>query len=383
MGAIGLLLDELERVGGRIVFIAEGLDSSQPGARHIIGLLAEQARAESNSMSWRAAQSREASRRLGRWASKRPYGYAGSSLRAISRGLNADGVPSPRRAQVDDARAEGRHTKGARGSLAWGVPTIRKMLVSPVLAGLQTHHGDIVCDDRGQPITVGEGIIDLAEHGRVLAEMERRKSAVQRVQDATGVGGGRPKKYLLSGFLRCGECGSAMAERWRSLSLPQEDANRRALEIKQGEIEAQLAELEEARFLRGEFNDADGIDRYTRSRSTLIQHYDATRDGLSRLRPQAALDIGVLLETELCGPTWEETPLQRKRDLLGLAIDRVYLWRGERAPGPRPQSSPLLPRLATIWAGGKDPYADEFGKQDQSEHEHAGSSRPQHTMSLE
>src|SRR6266516_439478 len=31
MGHIGLILDDLERVGGRIVFVAEGLDSSQRG----------------------------------------------------------------------------------------------------------------------------------------------------------------------------------------------------------------------------------------------------------------------------------------------------------------------------------------------------------------
>jgi hypothetical protein len=79
----------------------------------------------------------------------------------------------------------------------------------------------------------------------------------------------------------------------------------------------------------------------------------------------------VLLETELCGSTWESTALHRKRDLLWLAIDRIYLWRGERAPGPRPQSSPLLPRLATIWAGGADPFADEFGKHARSKDEHA------------
>lgn len=163
--------------------------------------------------------------------------------------------------------------------------------------------------------------------------------------------------------------------RWPSAGvrsvLPKRGRQPQALEIKQGEIEAQLTELEEARFLRGEFSDAEGIERYTRLRSALIEHYDATRHGLTRLRPQAAQDIGVLLETELCRPSWEEIPLQRKRDLLGLAIDRVYLWRGERAPGPRPQSSPLLPRLATIWARGKDPYADGLGKQGQSEDDHA------------
>jgi site-specific DNA recombinase len=90
MGAIGLLLDELERVGGRIVFVADGLDSSRPGERQMIGLLAEQARAESNNISWRAAQSREASRRLGRWASS---AHTATTLSQASSGR----VPNRRR----------------------------------------------------------------------------------------------------------------------------------------------------------------------------------------------------------------------------------------------------------------------------------------------
>jgi DNA invertase Pin-like site-specific DNA recombinase len=35
MAHVGLILDELEKVGRRIVFVAEGLDSSKPGARQI------------------------------------------------------------------------------------------------------------------------------------------------------------------------------------------------------------------------------------------------------------------------------------------------------------------------------------------------------------
>jgi DNA invertase Pin-like site-specific DNA recombinase len=48
MGHVGLILDELEKVGGRIVFVADGLDTSKPGVRLIIAILAEQARAESD-----------------------------------------------------------------------------------------------------------------------------------------------------------------------------------------------------------------------------------------------------------------------------------------------------------------------------------------------
>jgi DNA invertase Pin-like site-specific DNA recombinase len=43
---LGLALDELDRVGGRIVFAADGLDTSRPEDRRAIAHLAEQARVE-------------------------------------------------------------------------------------------------------------------------------------------------------------------------------------------------------------------------------------------------------------------------------------------------------------------------------------------------
>ena len=48
MGHVGLILDDLEKVGRRVVFVAEGLDTSKPGSRQIIAILSEQARAEAD-----------------------------------------------------------------------------------------------------------------------------------------------------------------------------------------------------------------------------------------------------------------------------------------------------------------------------------------------
>ena len=73
MGHVGLILDELEKVGGRIVFVADGLDTSRPGVRPIIAILAEQARAELDNTSW--SQWHLHNRRHGVWNQQRPYGY--------------------------------------------------------------------------------------------------------------------------------------------------------------------------------------------------------------------------------------------------------------------------------------------------------------------
>jgi DNA invertase Pin-like site-specific DNA recombinase len=67
MGQVGLVLDELEKVGGRIIFVKEGLDSSDSNSRLVIGVLAERARAEADQIAWRIEQFHETARRLGLW----------------------------------------------------------------------------------------------------------------------------------------------------------------------------------------------------------------------------------------------------------------------------------------------------------------------------
>src|SRR5215211_3445912 len=82
MGHVGLILDELERVGGRIVFVAEGLDTSKPGARQVIAILAEQDRAESDAISSRTSSGMPIT---GEWGCGRPGGRSAiSSLKGSS-----------------------------------------------------------------------------------------------------------------------------------------------------------------------------------------------------------------------------------------------------------------------------------------------------------
>jgi site-specific DNA recombinase len=130
------VLDRVEQVGGRMVFVANGLDTRQASARPDITQLAEQAKAEADTGSWRLGQWHAHNRRRGLWKRIRPYGYlvingklqphpiegpivrgivdrylAGSSLRSIAMSLNVQHVKPPRLVFYEEALAKGYMTR--------------------------------------------------------------------------------------------------------------------------------------------------------------------------------------------------------------------------------------------------------------------------------
>jgi hypothetical protein len=72
----------------------------------------------------------------------------------------------------------------------WSTTTVRNMLRSERNAGLRVHKGETV------PAT-WKPIVDEADRQRVLARMSRNAATGKRT----------PRRYLLSGLLRCSDCG--------------------------------------------------------------------------------------------------------------------------------------------------------------------------------
>jgi site-specific DNA recombinase len=202
MGHVGTLLDKVEEAEGQIIFVADGLDTTQPGARQIIAVLAEQARAESDNTSWRWQQFQAYNRRKGIWKRPRPFGYlvvngklrphpieasivrcmvdeflAGASLRGIAHRLNESGVRAPRAVRAAEARAAGRVVKDPPTE-EWSYVSVREILIAPSLTAIQAHDRGLFCDDNGELVSVGEGIVTLGERARILAEIERRTALV-------------------------------------------------------------------------------------------------------------------------------------------------------------------------------------------------------------
>lgn len=100
---------------------------------------------------------------------------AGESLRSLTDWLEASGTPT-----VGDVR--------------WRTSAVRQMLLSPRIAGLRAHRGEVVGD------AVWPAIITPAQHRQLVAAFERKKVTGRRTA----------RRYLLSGMLRCGRCGNKL-----------------------------------------------------------------------------------------------------------------------------------------------------------------------------
>jgi hypothetical protein len=146
-----------------------------------------------------------------------------------------------------------------------------------------------------------------------------------------------------------------VAERWLSTTLPETAAERVTLESNRTDIDARIADLEEARYLRGEFSDAAGLSRYERLRAKLIESRSAVLSALDTLGPPPTLDVAALLETQLTSEAWEQTPSQRRRDILKLAVQRVYVWRGKRWMQPAEE------RIRIVWIDAEETEALNLG----------------------
>jgi len=285
----------------------------------------------------------------------------------------------------------------------WSYIAVRSVLTAPVTAALVSHNRQLVYDDNGDPISCGEGILTLGERARVLAELERRRATVRNAQDVGRIGkhtgGGRPAKYLATGFARCGHCHGAMnrtsvgagdkqhgvyrcarkgrgqgcrggtimaealeneiiwrytarlaacepddplvdaiAERWLSQALPESEADRKRLSDALEVAKRRIKDLYDDRYERHLFERPEDLAEWEERVTRARLQRDALQARLEALGPRETLDIGGLLETELSSEAWKRTPLERQRDLLRLGVKVVLVYnarRGQRAISDR------------------------------------------------
>ncbi|TFC30235.1 recombinase family protein [Cryobacterium sp. TMT2-18-3] len=101
---------------------------------------------------------------------------AGESVRSLASWMNEQEIPT------------------TAGGTNWRTSTLRGILRSGRIAGLRDHHGE-AAGPAAWPALVSE-----AKHHQILAMFATRMNSGRRA----------PRRYLLSGLLRCGKCGSPL-----------------------------------------------------------------------------------------------------------------------------------------------------------------------------
>jgi site-specific DNA recombinase len=303
----------------------------------------------------------------------------GTALVKIARLLNSHGVESPRGGQ-------------------WNSSTIVQLLRSPALAGLMPQTERLEAEDGSprygsrvspfvdpaslEPVCIGEGILSVDEREAILRQLDA-KAAVFTARRNGAKGG----VQMLTGLARCGRCGSRMSkagssyqcsahrmgrdcegvsarvesldryvemtvrarlsalepgsslleavlERRARAEDPGLFAKRAALEAEIGELRLRQVDLEEARYLRGEFGGREGAARYTSLMDRLRERRTFLEDALARVPSpeKSASSVKDLRREIAAAPT-----VEIGRRLIELAIDRVTVHPGKvgvRFDGP-------------------------------------------------
>ncbi|MET8834934.1 recombinase family protein [Micromonospora sp. NPDC004540] len=408
--AVAKLIETLGATGARLLTYRDRVDSASPSFKLTASIMSAVAEAERDAIAARILNRQASDRQQGRWTRPRPYGYvvqggrlvqhaeeadvireavrqvlAGRSLRAIVAGLDDAGVPSP-------AVGKGYTPRDGQTSPRWRVPSLRRILTSPALAGLYPRRdGAVGRGLDGEAVTVSdEPIITLAERAQVLAAIEQRAPVTPSGSRRTVVGAA--PKHALSGLLRC-ECGGplvfdnervqangerrhayfrcqrqahngracqgrpvvrasvaeawvehavlsrlaaldpgsdafeAVASRWLTRQDPTDDAERRAAREAVTVAEADVADLEAARYERGEFPGPDGAERWQRLYRRSVGRLNAARDVLAAFPD--VLDVGGLLDPVIFAEALATNDTAERRALYRLALDRVTVRRAE------------------------------------------------------
>ncbi|MEV7607910.1 recombinase family protein [Microbacterium sp. NPDC089320] len=227
-GQVATILDDVDAVGGRLLFLKDNLDSSVQNSRMLIVLVSEQARAESANTSLRVRAKKVSQRKQGLYlGGRRPWGYCigddrklrphpeeaplvreayerlmrGETMLAVCRDFNARGIPT---------RFGGTH---------WRSSALSTTFRSPTLAGLTPDHreqretGYEGADihpwrdpDTGETVSLmAEGVAPIVSEGERRALLEVLDSRLR--QYGRGMRAKKqPETLLGGGLVLCAEC---------------------------------------------------------------------------------------------------------------------------------------------------------------------------------
>ena len=333
-------------------------DLSTHDGQFLARILGAVAKKESDDKSRRISRKHQELAQAGRsvGGGDRPYGYradrltvdpteavvvreaaarirAGDSLRALATDLNDRGIPA------------------GRGG-AWGMQSLRRMLINPRMSGQRAYRGEIVAKGEWEAILTPE---DTAQLTAILGDPARLTRRTVR-------------RYLLSGgLLRCGLCNAVLTARPREggdrryicakgpalagcgriavMSEPLEDLIVEAVlyrldtpelaaalagvaaqdadaEAAQASVSADRAQLEELARAYGERQIT--FPEYLAARKPIEARIEAGQRKVSRLTQTAAIEKYVGDSAGLRA-AWSDLPLTRQRAIVSAVLDRAIV----------------------------------------------------------
>jgi DNA invertase Pin-like site-specific DNA recombinase len=195
----------------QVRFVAGGdLDIGNGDGLMVLRMLLAVAANESATKSRRVKRKMEqnASAGLPHGGYRRPFGYADDKVTIVAAEADAIRTLARRYVAGESLRslASWLDTEGITtvGGGPWRTLTLRALLTSGRIAGLRDHQGQVLGP------AVWEPIITEQTRARILARMSEQSRTGRR----------SPRRYLLSGMLRCGKCGGVL------FSSPRQDTRR-------------------------------------------------------------------------------------------------------------------------------------------------------------
>jgi site-specific DNA recombinase len=123
----------------------------------------------------------------------------GESLRSIAMEWNKGGIKT---VGASSTKPKDERTDQDRDARVWHGSMIRRVLVSPRIAGLREHPGEVITKD-GEPVKAAWPEI-------ITRETHHRLVGLLKDPSRRPVNYGRPRVHPLAGLLYCGSCGSRL-----------------------------------------------------------------------------------------------------------------------------------------------------------------------------
>jgi hypothetical protein len=136
----------------------------------------------------------------------------------------------------------------------------------------------------------------------------------------------------------------AIAERWRELTMPEGEGDRAVLQSRLDAVRGRIVDLEEARYVRGEFSTVDDVARWDGMMTRLKVQRDAVLQELEELGPPPDFDLTTLRAT-YGEEVWDAAPLPQQRRWLQVAVTRVMIASSQR------RKVPARDRVRVVLAG--------------------------------